>query len=48
VPVQLEIRHGAALAAMKDWVGPHWQPRSLAPQPAALIALMRQAVAQSG
>jgi hypothetical protein len=44
VAEQLAIRHGAALAAMNDWVGPHWQPKSSGPQPAALMALLRQAV----
>jgi len=45
---QLAMRHGAALAAMTDWVGPHWQPISRAAQPAALIALMRQTVWSCG
>ena len=41
---QLEMRQGAALAPMAACVGPHWQPTSVAAQPAALMALRRQAV----
>ena len=45
---QLEMRQGAALAPMAACVGPHWQPMSVAAQPAALMALRRQAVWEGG
>ncbi len=45
---QLEMRQGAALAPMAAWVGPHWQPMSVAAQPAALMALRRQSVWEGG
>ena len=41
---QLESRHGATLAPIADRDGPHWQPMSAGAQPAALTALMMQAV----
>jgi hypothetical protein len=41
---QLCSRQGPALAAMATWVGPHWHPMSSPAQPAALTALLMQAV----
>lgn len=46
--VQLLMRQGTAFSMMADWVGPHWHARSEGPQPAALMAEVRQAVAQAG
>lgn len=42
--VQALSKQGAAAAPMAVWVGPHWHATSVAAQPAALMAEIRQSV----
>lgn len=42
--LQAATRQGATVATMAGWPVPHWQLRSLAPQPAAPMAEARQEV----
>jgi len=47
-PVHAATRQPTTLLAMAACVGPHWQPASSSPQPAAVIADARQDVAHAG
>jgi len=46
--VHAENKQGATAVWMAGWPVPHWQPWSVRAQPAAMMADVRQGIAQAG